>query len=275
MTVRAELHRNLLNSYSQDAAVIPLIEMWPDVESAIEDVIATGDYDSYVARIEPYDRWIWEQSRQPRGSNPVAWPQWKIYPSWAELNWALVYERVRQQTPYDTQLIRTGKVVESATTDGTVTFKDVDGGLSIKGQLDSRSVQFPVVVMEHKSGHFDKPLCQGVNAMAQRFHKTNPNVITVQITENNITVNRNQTMQVINEIDIFIVDRGHNQKNRDQWWARNSQEMRQHELHLVELLNTTTREHFSQICRESSELPSFRDSLDRENYLAKTKHFVQ
>lgn len=273
MIIKAELHRKLLDNYPDNPSVAPLIEMWPDVEKAIEKVIKDGDYEAYVEAIQKYDEHIWTESKKEDGSNPIAYKKWKIYPSWSELNWAIVYERVRKQINFETILIRTDKVLEGATTNGDVFYKDVDGGLAIEGTLNDKRTLFPVVVMEHKGGHFCKTACTGVNAIGRRFHDTNPNVVTVQITENNITVGKDQTDGVINEIDIFIVDRGRNQIQNNRYWKRNSDEMKRHETHLVSLLSTAKPEHFLNIKIEDVSSKSFRDQLVESNYIAKEKLF--
>jgi hypothetical protein len=274
MIIKAELHRRLLDNYADNASVIPLIKMWPTVETAIEKVINDGDYDSYVESIREYDEHIWTESKKEDGSNPIAYKKWKIYPSWSELNWAVVYERVRRQLNFETVLIRTDKVLEGATTAGDVFYKDVDGGLAIKGELNNKEVLFPVVVMEHKGGHFCKTACTGVNAIGRRFHDTNPNVITVQITENNVTVGKDQTDGLINEIDIFIIDRGRNQYKKDSYWMRNSAEMKIHEEQLVHLLSNAEPKHFLNIKVENVSNKSFRDQLNETNYISKEKVFV-
>jgi hypothetical protein len=274
MIIKAELHRKLLDNYADNASVSPLIEMWADVEAAIEKVIADGDYEFYVNAIRAYDEHIWTESKKEDGSNPIAYKKWKIYPSWSELNWAIVYERVRKQLNFETVLIRTDKVLEGATTAGDVFYKDVDGGLAIKGTLNDKEVLFPVVVMEHKGGHFCKTACTGVNAIGRRFHDTNPNVITVQITENNVTVGKDQTDGLINEIDIFIVDRGRNQLEKNRYWMRNSTEMKMHEEQLVRMLSSAEPRHFLNIKVENVSSKSFRDQLNESNYISKEKVFV-
>ena len=274
MIIKAELHRKLLDNYADNASVRPLIKMWADVEAAIEKVIEDGDYESYVNAILAYDKHIWTESKKEDGSNPIAYKKWKIYPSWSELNWAIVYERVRKQLNFETVLIRTDKVLEGATTAGDVFYKDVDGGLAIRGTLNDKEVLFPVVVMEHKGGHFCKTACTGVNAIGRRFHDTNPNVVTVQITENNVTVGKDQTDGLINEIDIFIVDRGRNQLEKNRYWSRNSAEMKMHEEQLVRILSSAEPRHFLNIKVENVSSKSFRDQLNETNYISKEKVFV-
>lgn len=272
--IKTELHRRLLDNYADNASVKPLIEMWPSVATAIEQVIEDGNYDAYVEAIRPYDEHIWTESKKEDGSNPIAYKKWKIYPSWSELNWAIVYERVRRQLQFETVLIRTDKVLEGATTNGDVFYKDVDGGLAIKGELNNKTVLFPVVVMEHKGGHFCKTACTGVNAIGRRFHDTNPNVVTVQITENNVTVGKDQTDGLINEIDIFIVDRGRNQQEKNRYWARNALEMQMHEEELIRLLASAEPKHFLNIKIENVSSKSFREQLNETNYISKEKTFV-
>lgn len=273
MIIKAELHRKLLDHYPDNPSVKPLIQMWSDVEDAIKKVINDGDYQTYVKSIEPYDRHIWTESKKEDGSNPIAYKKWKIYPSWSELNWAIVYERVRNQIPFETVLIRTDKVLEGATTQGSIFYKDVDGGLAIRGVLNGISVLYPVVVMEHKGGHFCKTACTGVNAIGRRFHDTNPNVVTVQITENNITVGKDQTDTLINEIDRFIVDRGRNQVDNNSYWPRNFKEMQEHELDLVSLLSTAKPDYFTKINIENVSSKSLREQLVETNYISKPKIF--
>lgn len=273
MIIKAELHRKLLDHYPNDPSVKPLIKMWPDVERAIEQAVEDGDYQNYVKAIEPYDRHIWTESKKQDGSNPIAYKKWKIYPSWSELNWAIVYERVRRQIPLETVLIRTDKVLEGATTQGSIFYKDVDGGLAIKGMLNGVDVLFPVVVMEHKGGHFCKTACTGVNAIGRRFHDTNPNVITVQITENNVTVGMDQTDTLINEIDRFIVDRGRNQIENDRYWPRNFEEMEKHETDLVSVLSNAKSDYFTKIKIENVSSKSLRQQLKETNYISKPKIF--
>lgn len=274
MIIKAELHRNLLDRYKGDSSVIPLINMWPTVEAAIEQVIEDGNYDAYVEAIRHYDEHIWTESKKEDGSNPIAYKKWKIYPSWSELNWAIVYERVRRQLHFETVLIRTDKVLEGVTTNGDVFYKDVDGGLAIKGELNGKTVLFPVVVMEHKGGHFCKTACTGVNAIGRRFHDTNPNVITVQITENHVTVGKDQTDKIINEIDHFIIDRGENQVENSSYWLRNSKEMYQHEKELLSDLDVAKPKHFLNINVENVSGKSFREQLTESNYIKKEKVFI-
>jgi len=272
--IKTELHRRLLENYTDNASVRPLIDMWPTVELAVEKVIEDGDYESYVDAIRPYDEHIWTESKKEDRSNPVAYKKWKIYPSWSELNWAIVYERVRRQLSFETVLIRTDKVLEGATTAGNIFYKDVDGGLAIKGELNNKQVLFPVVVMEHKGGHFCKTSCTGVNAIGRRFHDTNPNVITVQVTENNVTVGKDQTDGLINAIDIFIVDRGQNKVENNRYWKRNAYEMNLHEKELVRVLNRAKPEHFLNIKIENVSSKPLRDQLNESNYISKEKIFV-
>lgn len=267
--IREDLHRRLLDNYADHPSVAPLIQMWPQVEAAIERVLDDGDYDAYVKAIEDYDRHIWTESKKPDGSNPIAYKKWKIYPSWSELNWAIVYERVRRQLPFETVLIRTDKVLEGATTQGAISYKDVDGGLAIKGTLFDTDVLFPVVAMEHKGGHFCKTACTGVNAIARRFQDTNPNVVSVQITENNVTIGQDQTDHLIGDIDIFIVDRGVNKVSNDVWQKRNSAEMLQHEQELVDHLSSMLPESFTNIQLANVSSKPLREQLDESNYLSK------
>ena len=274
MIIKAELHRNLLDRYKGDSSVKPLIDMWPTVEAAIEKVLNDGDYNTYVESIRSYDEHIWTESKKQDGSNPIAYKKWKIYPSWSELNWAIVYERVRKQLHFETVLIRTDKVLEGATSNGDIFFKDVDGGLAINGTMNNKNVLFPVIVMEHKGGHFCKTACTGVNAIGRRFHDTNPNVITVQITENHVTVGKDQTDGIINEIDHFIIDRGENQVENRCYWLRNSKEMYQHEKELLSDLAIAKPEHFLNIKVEDVSGKSFREQLTESNYIKKEKVFV-
>ncbi len=274
MIIKAELHRNLLNRYENDPSIKPLIQMWPTVESAIKKVIEDGDYKSYVNAIRAYDEHMWTESKKGDGSNPIAIKKWKIYPTWSELNWATVYERVRQQLNFETVLIRTDKVLEGATSNRDIFFKDVDGGLAIKGTMHNRCVLFPVVVMEHKGGHFCKTACTGVNAIGRRFHDTNPNVITVQITENYVTVGKDQSDKLINEIDHFIIDRGENQVENNRYWLRNFEEMYEHEQVLVSDLARAKPSHFVNIKVEHTSNKSLRDQLNESKYIKKEKVFL-
>ena len=274
MIIKAELHRNLLDRYKDHPSVKPLIEMWPTVELAIKKVIDDGDYNSFIESIREYDEHIWKESKKADGSNPIAYKKWKIYPSWSELIWAIVYERIRRQLKFETVLIRTDKVLEGATSAGDVFYKDVDGGLAIKGSINGKNVLFPVVVMEHKGGHFCKTACTGVNAIGRRFHDTNPNIITVQITENQVTVGKDQSDGLINEIDHFIIDRGRNQIENNRYWIRNSKEMYQHEQEIVSDLSVAKPQHFLNINVENVSGKKFRDQLNESNYIKKQKLFV-
>ena len=130
MTIKPELHSGLLKKYSDHPSVIPLIEEWPNVESAITRVLEDGNYKAYVDAIEKYDRHIWTESKKPDGSNPIAYKKWKIYPTWSELNWAIVYQRLSDRLPFQTTLIRANQVVEGITSQNDIFFKDVDGDLS-------------------------------------------------------------------------------------------------------------------------------------------------
>ena len=274
LTIRMDLHRKLLDKYADDTSVQPLIEMWPAVSNAILKVLEDGDYESYICAIRAYDEYIWKKSKEPDGSNPIAYKKWKIYPSWSELNWAIVYERVRRQLSFETVLIRTDKVLEGATTNGDIFYKDVDGGLAIPGMCNGKKVLFPVVVMEHKGGHFCKTACTGVNAIGRRFHDTNPNVLTVQATENKVTIGLDQSDALIRDIDIFIIDRGKNKVEEDKFWERNANEMLVHEQDLLKKLSLAKPQHFTSIKKENVSSLPLRLQLNETNYISKEKVFI-
>lgn len=277
--IKSENHRNILDNprYKDDASVTEARRLFDAfVPSAIDKVLKDGDYHAFVNAIRPYDEFLWTKSKESDGpEHPIAYKKWKIYPSWSELLWAIVYARVgKQVSSMDLELIRTSKVLEGADNRGNNFYKDVDGGLALAGVINDQNVLIPVVVMEHKGGHFCKTACTGVNAIGRRFHDTNKNIITVQITENNISVGKSQSDELINEIDIFIVDRGRNQFNIDMYAPRNAAEMLKHEKHLIQLLNGANRQHFTNIRYAHASDQTLREQLSHSNYLAKDKHFT-
>ena len=201
--------------------------LYKEVVPAMIKAVQTGDWSKYCKSIENYDRFVWEQSHKGNEANMFANPKIKVGPSWLEQLWAPVFERIRikiemiwnEEFPdikFELVLIQNQKkrVIESLPTVGSPDTKDVDGGIGVKFFIKEKEYILPIIVMEGKGGHFDKPLTRQVNNLFERFKETNQNILCIGIHDNNISVGKDcQVQSVASEYDAMIVQRGKNKSN--------------------------------------------------------------
>jgi len=258
--------------------------LYEHVIPAIEEVVKTGNWKIYCKKIELYDRFVWEQSHKGDKSNIFAYAKIKIGPSWLEQLWAPVFERIRirlvkiwgdafPKISFELVLIQNQKkkVIESLLSTGHPDTKDVDGGIGVKVLFKNKEYILPIIIMEGKGGHFDKPLCRQVNNLFERFKATNQEVFCIGIHDNNISVGKeSQVQSVAGSYDLMVIQRGENRKN-EPYPSLNFQRFEEVERVCISYLKELSPTNFNQISLKESDGILLRDHLDTKGYYINPK----
>ena len=206
---------------SEDCLIVDeLTRMYPSVMDAMDKVVVDGDYNVYCNSIKAYDSIVWQKSHEPDKSNLLAYKKIKITPSWTEQLWAPIFERARRKVEmnwvpgkYHLVLLQNTEVAESDPTGDSYAKKDVDLGIGITSP--DTNIILPVIYGEGKTGHYCKAACTGVDAAFGRVREMNPDILTIAITDNNISVSKTaQIDHVFRNGDMLIVQRGNNRKKQ-------------------------------------------------------------
>lgn len=255
------------------ALVARAAALYPQARTAMVAVLEDGDYGSYVTGIESYDRFVWEQSHKGDKSNIFAYKKIKVSPSWTEQLWAPVFERVRTRIAdhwanEDLVTLQNTPVVESLSHQGPSGSKVVDGGVAIKVDVaESRQpVHMPIVVSEHKTGHFCKTACTGVDAIIRRVKVMNPKVLALAITDDHVSVGKSQTVDnVFGSGGVLISQRGSNGR-RTPYPRLHASRLQMVETLCVRYLKTMTATDFTAVRNVSSRGECLRASIDQNGY---------
>ena len=218
-----QYHRRTLTASETDHPYVQeLLAMLDTVEAAMQS-FTQGKITlaQYLAAIEGYDRVIYGRFyEKPQKTNPINTFQNKKYSTWREQKWAPVFERVRQHLAdqpqwqgQDLVVIQNHAVLETVYAGGYVARKDADGGLAIRITVNGRSELAPVVTVEDKGGHCCSYQTNSVNAMALRLHQSFPNEKSMLITDNNVSVGRKIGVEIADNINIFVLERGSNRRH--------------------------------------------------------------
>ncbi len=216
-------HRRTLTASEQDHPYVQeLLGLLPAVETAMQE-FAQGmiTLAQYLKAIEAYDRVIYARFyEKPQKTNPINTFQNKKYSTWREQKWAPVFERVRQHLlaqpqwqGHDLTVIQNHAVLETVYAGGYVARKDADGGLALRVTVNGRSELAPVITVEDKGGHCCSYQTNSVNAMALRLHQSFPNEKSMLITDNNVSVGRKIGVEIADNINIFVLERGSNRRH--------------------------------------------------------------
>jgi len=186
------------------------------VESAMKDLVGGMiSISEYVERIAEYDREIVEYYlAKPQKSNPVNTGQNKLYPSWREQKWAPIFEKIRlklqTRSEYELKLVQNAPVTQIVYDNGESKCKDVDCGIVIECVLDNKKILSPVLVSEDKGGHACIVCFDGVAGVAGNFKKSFPLCKVVFITDNNVSVKKDISSSIFQDINMVICERGDN-----------------------------------------------------------------
>lgn len=272
-----QYHRRTLTASDVDHPYVQeLLAMLAPVEQSMQD-FAEGRITlaQYLADIEAYDRVIYGRFyEKPQKTNPINTFQNKKYSTWREQKWAPVFEQVRRHLEtqpnwqgQELTVIQNHSVLETVYSGGYVARKDADGGLAMKITVNGRAELAPIVTVEDKGGHCCAYQTNSVNAMALRLHQSFPNEKSMLITDNNVSVGRKIGVEIADNINIFVLERGSNRKHEaypplalDRWQR------------VLDLLKTQLSQHrpqdFSQYRTiNSGSTGCLRDVLDRDGLL--------
>jgi hypothetical protein len=213
-----QYHRKtLLASDSDHPMVVKAISMLPDVETAMQELVARKiDIPTYIDRITEYDKFMYQSAKaKPQKSNPINTLQNKKYSTWREQKWAPVWQLIcddvsKEWNSSDLFVIQNRQVVEGVYSSGYIKFKDVDGGIGFEHEINGRKVVMPVVAAEDKGGHACSTCFDGVSAQSLRLHRCLPNAFHVFITDNNISVGKDKEAETFCDIDLIVSERGKN-----------------------------------------------------------------
>jgi hypothetical protein len=245
------------------------VAMYSQVVGAMQKVLSDGDYKDYCKNIRDYDKFVWEQSHKGDKTNIFSYKKIKVSPSWTEQLWAPVFERVRttisEQWKTPLILIQNIQVVESCGADGPTGYKDVDGGIGIRSHRWHNTVM-PVITSEKKTGHFCKTACTGVDAITRRVRSMNPEVLSMCITDNNVSVGQDsQVDDVFGSGGILISQRGKNGK-KDSYPELDASKFEMVEKLCVNYLKEKTPDQYLDIGIKEKSGVFLRESIDTKGY---------
>jgi hypothetical protein len=180
-------------------------------ESAIVNVINDGDWKKYINTLSEYDRFLWESHHlHPQKTNPINIIQNKKYSSYRETLLYPLWIRISNQLIFNTVQLINKSVPQTIFEDGSINFKDVDGGIGIICELNGNSILLPIVTNEDKSGHFCKTQASNVNGINRKFKQLNPNIITICTTDNQVTIGKNVDGNLLYETNMLVPLRKNN-----------------------------------------------------------------
>lgn len=206
-----DYHRNILESGDNTHdMVIKSISMLDCFEDAIQKVITDGDWNDYIKTITPYDLYLWEcNHKYHQKTNPINILQNKKYSSYRETLLLALWVRIRSKLPFSTELLLNKSVVQTIFSDETIGEKNVDGGLGVL----CNKLMLPVIINEDKSGHFCKTSAKNVNGILENFENSNPNIIRMCTTDNNVTIGKNVDSSELPSYNILASLRKNNGHN--------------------------------------------------------------
>lgn len=220
-------HSNILEGTkdSSHPYVRQALEFIPNFVSAIETVIENGDWSQYAKSVEPYDKFLWEKYYdEKQKTNPINIGQNKIFSSYRESLLFPLWYRIKKSLPFETNVILNKPIIQTIYTDGTTDTKDVDGGLYITCEHNGNTYYCPVIVDEDKGGHFCATTASNVNSIFRKFKDTNPNILTIATTDNNVSIGKEKDCNFMQSTNCVFSIRGKNgepkKKYSSLWWER-------------------------------------------------------
>jgi len=258
-----EYHFNILNDLKDNDhyMVKKALEYIDGFEVAIVNVINDGDWKKYTNAILEYDKFLWESHHlYPQKTNPINIIQNKKYSSYRETLLYPLWVRISKQLTFDTVQLINKSVPQTIFEDGTINYKDVDGGIGIVCELNGYKILLPIVTNEDKSGHFCKTQASNVNGINRKFKQLNPNIITICTTDNQVTIGKNVDGDLLYETNMLVPLRNNN-LNHKVYNKLNYQALNDVEQILVKKLNDLSKESFS--C-ETFKITSKTNKLIRE-----------
>lgn len=208
-----EYHSNILNDPKDinHLMVQKSFEYIEGFEKSIEDVINDGDWEKYIKSILEYDKYLWEcHHLHPQKTNPINIIQNKKYSSYRETLLYPLWVRISKQINFKTVELINKSVPQTIFEDGTVNYKDVDGGLAIICKFYGKEILLPIVTNEDKSGHFCKTQASNVNGINRKFKQLNSNIITICTTDNQVTIGKNVDGNLLYETNMLVPLRKNN-----------------------------------------------------------------
>ncbi len=273
MTINCEKYLHILENpeYKNKSEIKKLKNDFHIVKKSIEKIIKDKNYKNFVDSITEYDEFIWNKANEPESkSKPITYKKWKIYSSYIEMIWSVVFHNVSEMIKINSKCILTDRVLEGATENGFVYKKDVDGGIGIGGKIHDKEIIFPLCVMEHKSGHFCKTQCTNVNSIMRRFKDTNKKIATISITENHVTIGKTENYGLISDIDILIIERGKCYGKYVRNYNKiNHEEMKKLQDTLINYFKKFNDKDFLEINLKKSSKFLIRENLEKENSIFK------
>ena len=124
-----------------------------------------------------------------------------------------MWYRIRESLNFDSQIILNRPVVQTIYFDGTVSYKDVDGGLGHDCDYKGNRLFIPILTNEDKGGHFCATTASNVNSINRKFKDLNPNIITMATTDNNVTIAKDKDHNFLEHTNIVFSIRGVNGVN--------------------------------------------------------------
>ncbi len=242
-----EYHFNILNDpKDNDHHMVQKALEYIDVfETAIVNVINDGDWEKYINSILEYDKFLWEcHHLHPQKTNPINIIQNKKYSSYRETLLYPLWIRVSKQLNFETIQLINKSVPQTIFEDGSINYKDVDGGIGIICEFNNEKILLPIVTNEDKSGHFCKTQASNVNGINRKFKQLNSNIITICTTDNQVTIGKNVDGNLLYETNMLVPLRNNN-LNHKIYNTLNHNVLRDVEKILVNKLNDMGSESFS------------------------------
>lgn len=242
-----EYHFNILNDPKDNNhhMVQKALEYIDVFETAIVNVINDGDWEKYINSILKYDKFLWEcHHLHPQKTNPINIIQNKKYSSYRETLLYPLWIRVSKQLEFETTPLINKSVPQTIFEDGSINYKDVDGGVGIICEFNNEEILLPIVTNEDKSGHFCKTQASNVNGINRKFKQLNSNIITICTTDNQVTIGKNVDGNLLYETNMLVPLRNNN-LNHKIYNSLNHNVLRDVEKILINKLNTMGSESFS------------------------------
>lgn len=242
-----EYHFNILNDPKDNNhhMVQKALEYIDVFETAIVNVINDGDWEKYINSILEYDKFLWEcHHLHPQKTNPINIIQNKKYSSYRETLLYPLWIRVSKQLEFETTPLINKSVPQTIFEDGSINYKDVDGGIGIICEFNNEEILLPIVTNEDKSGHFCKTQASNVNGINRKFKQLNSNIITICTTDNQVTIGKNVDGNLLYETNMLVPLRNNN-LNHKIYNSLNHNVLRDVEKILINKLSTMSSKSFS------------------------------
>ena len=246
-----QYHRqSLTTSDASHPMIVEAISMLDSVEKAMTDLVAGKiTIEKYIKLITPYDQFMYERAKmKPQKSNPINTLQNKKYSTWREQKWAPIWAIVKNEVEKawkitGLEVIQNQSVVECVYDTGYLKYKDVDGGIGFRHEINGKKVLIPIVAVEDKGGHACSTCFDGVSAQSLRLHRCFPNAYHVFITDNNISVGKDKGAELFDDIDLIVSERGQNAR-RESYPALNASRFEEVKTGLIARLTATKLDQF-------------------------------